>query len=134
MKNWYTKEAGVLESPDKYLAPVDVTVFGPASMDEKFDLEGPGKLYIDFNIEVEARSWGIKDIGVFVDGVVKVPIYVNDSATNRLVEERSVDVDLSKIKKEESDKSGIVTLGDLTLYLDGNFNVDYNNSSLEIIK
>ena len=136
MKNWYTREAQVqslMSDPNQYDAKVDVNVY-EAQIDDKYDVEGPGSLFIKFYIQIEARSWGIKDISVSPIGIINVPISITDVESMRVLEEREVTLDLNQIKKEETTGNGVITLGALDLYLDKDFNVDYSNSSLEIMK
>jgi len=136
MKNWYVREAQVqspMSDPNEYQTKVDVNIY-PSGISEKYDVEGPDDIFMGFHIEIEARSWGIKDINVWVRGTIKIPISINDIETMRLIEEKEIIVDLDKIKKEETTGQGIVTVRSIDVYLDANFNVDYNHSSLEIVK
>jgi len=108
---------------------VDVNVYG---FGDTLDIES-SKVSINFRIDVETREWGIKNISVHVYGTVTVPISIS-GINGGPAESKEVVVDLSKIKTNETTGNGVVTLGDLDLNLDSNFNVDYNNSILEIMK
>jgi hypothetical protein len=134
MKNWYKiSQVNGTQDSDSYVASVDVSVYGGDTA--KYDIELPRKkIDVPFRLDLDVRSWGIKNIGVLVDGMINVPIFLNDIETSRLLEERNVVVDLAKINKEEIKGNGAVTLGEMDLYLDQNLNVDYKSSSLEIYR
>ena len=88
---------------------------------------------IPFKIDIESRSWGIKDIHVSTSAVVEIPITLAQYR-DEVSEERIASVDLSKIKQDESSGNGKVYIESLQLHLNDDFSVDYVNSRLEVVK
>ena len=129
--SWYTKKAAGVQDPNEYTAVVDVSVWGIENSDIEVEA---GRVAIKFRIDIEAREWGIKNISAYVYGMVIVPLFISYLDETKPVESKEITVDLSKVKVTESDGRGIVTLGDLDLYLDTNFNVNYEQTTLEILK
>lgn len=56
----------------------------------------PGKVFLKYNIEVEERSWGIKDINVFSKGKVEFEVEVVDIDDN-LIDTIDVSIDMSDV-------------------------------------
>lgn len=127
--NWYTKKAAV-QDPNEYTTIVDVSVWGIENLDIEVEAS---RVSIKFRLDIEAREWGIKNISAYVYGSVVVPLFISYPDT-RPVESKEITVDLSRVKVTEVDGKGVITLGDLELYLDTNFNVNYEKTTLEILK
>ena len=130
---WYNKHAQLLEKTpeNEFNAEVSVKMGGGP---EDYDIEPLlPKTNIKFFIDVEYRSWGIKDIILYVTGGTKIG-YRTESYGELEEKQGEVVVDLEKINKEIIESKDTYTLGTLQVWLDESFNVDYNSSSLEIIK
>jgi len=130
--SWYKQTAIGTLDPNEYLATVNVSVDVPYS--DKYDVEHDKKATIPYRIEIDGRSWGIKAFDVFVNATITINVTLMDLETMRPLEEKPISIDLSQIKQQENLGHGLVTLGDLEIYLDQNFNVDYKQSTLEILK
>jgi len=90
---------------------------------------------IKFTIEIEARSWGIKDLSVAVPPqILTIPVNVTiwDVNGNSHEEEKQIQLDTSKLSYSVNSGTRVVTLGDLTLYINADFSVDYSHSYLDI--
>ena len=124
---WYKKADNV--GADAYNTKVNVKMFGPTDYDVAAD-----SISMQFEIDVEARSWGIDNISVTVVDNIQVPYTLTeyDDAGYEQDSQKVVDVDLSQVPKDIVRGSGSVTLGDLELWLDDQFNVDYKQSELTI--
>ena len=121
---------------NRYMADVRVSVNGVDIT--RYDiLPYQSTVTVSFDIEIEERGWGIKDITVTTSHSFNYLLGIEETdASGKIINsiEKSIPVDLGKIKKEEIKGKGVYTLGILELYLDPNFQVDYKNSSLEILK
>jgi len=132
--SWYKQS----QSLDPYEAKVRINIYAVTEGED--DLVEPSNEYIiiPFKISIEHRSWGIKGIDVYVGGMIQVPITIQrwNAATNQKTEEEKIiPVDLTKINKEDNVRSGeVCTLGEIDLWLDASYNVDYTSSSLEIMR
>jgi len=125
--SWYKKaDTGA----DDYSTKVKVSMYGPSN----YEVEGPDSVYVKFRIDVEAREWGIKNINLLVGGIIEVPYLLTeyDADDNESESQRSIEVDLAQVPKENKTGSGVITLDSLELWLDDSFNVDYNRSSLSL--
>jgi len=130
MGNWFhrgVRQAGLLDDdPDIYTANVKVYMSGEGILIQP-DVQ---TISIQFKIEIEARSWGIKDFSVRMhDTSVSVPWHSDDDTES--INGVAV-VDLSKVRWDQQKGSGLVTITDLNVYLDANGEVDYKHSYLEV--
>jgi len=118
---------------NEYMQMVRISVFGgPDNVD--INLLQKSSL-IKFSIDVEYRSWGIKDISVTIlSSFIEIPIESTTFSNNQdLTEDKKIVVDISKLKQEFI-QSNAVTLREMDIYLDNNYNVDYKSSSIVIEK
>lgn len=99
------------------------------------EAEGDKKVKVPFSLDLDARPWGIKDILLALSGTVEVSYLIRDltGEEEKLVKEGTVVVDLAKVPKEKVASNGQVTLGDLTLALNEDGSVNYENSLIETI-
>jgi hypothetical protein len=90
---------------------------------------------IHFRIDIEARSWGIKGFTVtIIDTAVQIPVIVTRWTNNQDVEEdRTILVDLTKLRQNHIQSRGVVSLGEMEIVLEKDFSVNYIMSSIEIL-
>jgi len=128
---WYKKADNL--GADDYSTNVKVNMFGGA---DDTDIYASNEVSVKFRIDVEAREWGIKHMSVMVSGLVEVPYTIIEYDENELELEKEgvVVVDLSQLVKTERKNSGVVTIGDMDLWLDKSGSVVYNRSEIVIYK
>lgn len=67
----------VNEAEETYKNEVPLSIhFAGVGLDDDEYEESPDKVEIEFDIDVDHRSWGIKDINVFLRGVVEFEVVV----------------------------------------------------------
>lgn len=123
-----------LANVEQYISAVNADVHFLANQNKIFNTSG--KVSVSFQIEIEARSWGIKGIYVYPTGVAQISGIVESREGDRNLpeEDKTIAVDLTKIKSDYQRRgNGVVTLGDMTVYIDDNYQVDYGRSSIEIL-
>jgi hypothetical protein len=98
------------------------------------DTENEQKIVIGFDIDIDARHWGIKEILVIVGSSdVSFSFDVRDTQVSPEKDEvysKTIQFDPSKIPVQMSAGSSI-TITDLTLTLNSDFTVDYGKSYFE---
>jgi hypothetical protein len=119
-------------STNHYVASVPVTVYG-ANESETLNAF-TSNVYVEFEIEMEDRSWGIKFINIQPQGTVNVTIIVANIDPKSNEQTKEIIVDVSRLGQEVRNASGICTVTGLELYLDANYQVDYDKSRLEVAK
>lgn len=123
----------IAQSQDEYVNNATVNIYD--SVPDREVESGNKQIPVNFRIDIEARSWGIKDISVFITStVLTIPIVVTtfDANSNDRQEDRTIQVDLSKMRKHEDTGSGVVTVSEINIVLDQNFNIDYTKSYIGI--
>ena len=127
---WYKKANNL--GADNYTTNIKVNIYGGPDNTDMYVYQS---VPVKFSIDVEAREWGIKNIGVVVEDGIEVPLSVIEYDENEMEIEKEVTilVDLSQITKEELKGKEVVTIGDLDLHLDKSGNVDYKMSLLSIL-
>jgi len=127
MTTWY-KKADNLGS-ETYTANIKVSMYGLSD----YDIEATSQVEVKFSIDVEARSWGINHIGIGINGSIQVPYEFSSWSEHEDTRKQgSVNVDLEQLTREVQSGAGIVTVGNLELWLNDQFDVDYDKSSLTI--
>jgi len=133
------KKAGWMKkatfSTNHYMAPVPVTIYG-ANENEVLNAF-TSNVYIEFEIEMEDRSWGIKSMEVHPQGTVSISIIVaNIDPQNAESNEQTKEIviDVSRLKQQRKKVGEACTIIGLALHLDANYQVDYDNSYLEVAK
>ncbi len=122
-----------VQQPNQYVAEIEVQMFGRGAEDEYVDVNS--KVRVNYFIEIDHRSWGIKDINISPIGTIEVPYSIsrNPSGADEVTTEHTVMVELSKIKQEVMEGSG-VWIQSLELYLLPDGSVDYKRSELNVVK
>jgi hypothetical protein len=99
----------------KHQVELDLYVKG-LNRDEQ--AKGPDKVDVEFNIQVEHRSWGIKDINIMLRGTTEFDVEILDLDDNE-VDVIPVKLDYSSLDYElEWARGGGFTVQSLEVYLD----------------
>ncbi len=137
MKNWYKKsqaDSGNLNE-NEYIARVKVNIHH-LGLDNKSELILNMMVSFKYIIEIEYASWGIKDINVFFKDILQLPATLNkyDQQGEFISDsEKILLLDMSKLKIDKLEGSGVF-VSDLDIELNDNFEVDYNNSSITVVR
>lgn len=124
-----SKLAQITPPSNQYNAIVKLNV--NASSENNLDINHNKNINIPFIIEQDIRDWGIKETNVIISGLINIPIQINHWGEEKdIEEEKIINVDLEKIRKNMSGGNGMVTITDLDIYLDNNFNVNYELSEM----
>jgi len=124
-----------------YSVSIEPTVFDAADVESRrespeqwINVEEAGTVVVNFRINVEARSWGIRGIDVSIPPAqTSLTIWIVKNSGNELDEvltERIVHFDPSQIELHMR-PGGTVTISDLELALNKDFSVDYSKSYFE---
>ena len=120
---WYKKaDTGA----NSYSTTVKVKMYGPKHV----DIGASDLVKVNFNIDVEAREWGIKYVGIVLSDTVNVPYIILDDDENEVG--GTIAVDLSQVSKEFLAGSNTFTVGDMELWLDDNFNINYDMTTIQV--
>lgn len=86
----------VIEQMDGYRAEVQVTIYASNYVKARNlgDIENNDRVSVAYDIDIEFRSWGIKDITLSFRKPVTIHIVEQDLDSN-VVGERDIEVDLS---------------------------------------
>jgi len=122
---WYKKADNL--GADDYRYNIRVNIYGPSQV----DIAATDSVPVNFSINVEAREWGIKYIGVVLSETINVPYIVTNEDETEMV--GSIDVYLSKVEQKKSSGAGSFTVGDLDLLLDDNFAVNYDGTAITVL-
>lgn len=91
------------------------------------------RTFVKFLIEVEARSWGIKSLVVTISKIEPIHAIVTEFNVDKETEkDLTIEIDATKLKLENVPSRGTITTGNIELYLNPDFSVDYNQSRIEI--
>lgn len=105
------KEAKINEATNDYSVEADLDVTFSRHVPD-WDIEHPRKVDVHFNIEEEHRSWGIKDVSIYVTKPVNVPFVLvkwgGEEEDERF--EKEVTVPTDKITYEWDDSAGIFSI------------------------
>lgn len=90
---------------------------------------------VKYRIDVDYRSWGIKDIHVYAFGTVEVEVQYITYDANEMEEEHetTITVELDKLRKDSVKGDGVWIQG-MDLQIDENFQVDYETSYLTVVE
>lgn len=116
---------------------VELTVLRDGSPFEAYtDMECPKHATVTFDVELECRDYGIKEIDVFPRGTVPIQFTTTTfDGDNENVVDRSVSVDVRLCKAEfTSGKHGQCFVDSLTVYLKPDWTVNYDKSVVGIVR
>lgn len=123
---------------NEYQTPIKVNIWlnAPQELKNQIDYDNSVQATARFTIDVEHRSWGIKDIFVNVTSISTIEIIIMDAETmddtNPVkVIEAKIDPSQLKTEKHSPENSGI-TVGDIELNIDYDGNIDYNKSYIQV--
>lgn len=96
-----------------------------------FFVDDVDELGVDFTIEIEHRSWGIKDINMYINGESLVTCVAEDKNTG---EQKDIEfeIDWSKMEKTEWVKGGHYSPYGATIYLNADNTVNYKESYVDM--
>lgn len=104
------------------------------------EVEYRKKVVVNFTLDMEFRSWGLKSVEVIPFGTATVQLTVKDfaSANDEIGTERevvvSVDYSKCKVKHEKGDGYGTVTVTGFTLHLTPEWLPDYRFSQIHVTR
>lgn len=110
-----------------YSTEVAVSVASPGTT--WFVSENDPKARVNFILDLDIREWGIKDILMIPQGIVQINYVAVVEATDS-EEHRTIQVDLSQLKVDLTEGRAW-TLGELTISLDDQGQVDYGRSYIQ---
>ena len=126
MLNNFTKLRKLHEQSDEYRAKVQVHF----TIEEKGYVADSVYVEVPFNIDMEFRSWGLKDISVDLTSEVEVELNLQDEAGNE--KPLTIKVDLTQLPREWVRGGGYAPL-EMSLHLTTDGKIDYKNSYIEIM-
>jgi hypothetical protein len=124
------KTADFLSEVDIYTAEANVEIY---HVRDDVSIEPDRKtIPIKFRIDIEARSWGIKEMSIsLVDTLVDVPWHSSYDEPQEMIGKAVVD--LTKVKRSVEHGGGMIGISSLDIWLDANNNVDYKRTELNTI-
>lgn len=139
MKNWYKKaqlipQRGSLGmGEDEYNATVHLKAseYGPNG---EWEAVIDAKTSFKYHIEIEHRSWGIKDFHVYFRDALKemmIITYFDKDGNEIKTEDRPISIDMSKLPVEYVRGDGI-SVADIDISLTSNLEIDYSRSSITV--
>jgi hypothetical protein len=106
---------------DKYVREVEAKFYQGTYKGYEINDISPIKIRVSFSIDIEMKSWGIRDINLGgITGPSEVEVEVNYYIDNDNTEDAYVTIplDWSKLITEKDSSSGIITVGDeVEIYL-----------------
>jgi hypothetical protein len=106
---------------DKYVREVEAKFYQGTYKGYEINDISPIKLRVSFSIDIEMKSWGIRDINLGgITGPSEVEVEVNYYIDNDNTEDAYVTIplDWSKLITEKDSNSGIITVSDeVEIYL-----------------
>jgi hypothetical protein len=106
---------------DKYVREVEAKFYQGTYKGYEINDISPIKVRVSFSIDIEMKSWGIRDINLGgITGPSEVEVEVNYYIDNDNTEDAYVTIplDWSKLITEKDSSSGIITVGDeVEIYL-----------------
>jgi hypothetical protein len=135
-KGWY-KSAQVSPitglADNEFSNAVKVSVIG-GPQDSDVDPLRP-TVDVKYRIDVDYRSWGIKDINIYAFGPVEVELrHITYDANDMEQEnETTITVELDKLQRESVKGDGVWVQA-MDLQIDENFQVDYEASFLTVVE
>jgi len=133
--SWYKESQNPYLSDNNYTVEVNPQITPPRIGNENYDINA-NPVKVPFIINLDIRSWGVKDISVYATETIIVHLNINQWGDEEDMEtEKDLFVDLSKLPEEqEASRHGVYTVTELTLELNEQFEVDYDNSSITFAK
>ena len=107
---------------DNYSREIEVNIYAGNSLYKGNEINDISRynMTLSYNIDIEARQWGIKDISLYgISGPgeleLEIDYYVDDSNTDSDV--ITIPLDWDKLETESNSGEGVITIGD-TLDID----------------
>jgi hypothetical protein len=101
---------------------------------EEMEVISPKQVEIGFNIDIEYRSWGIKDIMVQPSGHGPIEVLLVDAETldeYNPIKTLDLEIDFSQLKVDKN-TADYISVGDLELVIDYNGNINYEKSYIDV--
>lgn len=115
----------VHEQEDKlFYSNVRVDIYHAGAQNKMIDV-ADGSVRVEYQIEIEYRDFGIKDINVYPEGEVTIEAEIVDEKNNKTP--MTIKVDMSKVRVEWQEGSGIQPLS-MDIAVNENGEVDYEKS------
>lgn len=105
---------------DTYSKEVKVDIYAPSNVlykgNEINNIPYP-TIKLNYNIEIDAREWGIKDVSLYgIEGEneleIEVDYWVDGSETDSQTENTILQLNWENLKTESNTGEGVVTIGD----------------------
>jgi len=96
-------------------------------------IESTSRCTVQYMIETEWRSWGLKDLTVTPTGTAQFEIEVLNEAQadTASAETRTITFEPNRIKVDAEPGNSVI-MGGAEIWLDADFNVDYERSRLQL--
>lgn len=135
--NWYKKAqvpiTDLLESQYTATVRLHCTEYGPNGDWEAVIDSNPTFIY---DIELEHRSWGVKDINVSCNKILEETLsvtYFNEGGDEIRTEDRPISIDLSKLSINYVNGDGIF-ISDIDIDLNEDLTINYENSFITAVR
>jgi hypothetical protein len=121
---------------DRYERPVkvDVRTYGTTINGNDIDWATCGNITLNYQIDMEHRSWGIKDISLYdIKGPSEIEIEITPQVEDAEDVYVTVPLDWENIEIETQESEGVVTVGDeIEIQLGNNENGDIIVKSITV--
>ena len=114
-------------NPGEYSNNVTLTIYSDTP--NEYEIEAPRTIKISFDLDIDIRSWGIKEINIITRGIIQIEYYLTSEKENL---KKTIAIDLEKIPKD-TQKSDSITIGELNITITNN-TIDYKRSNLTIYR
>lgn len=115
------------QEEQNYYSNVRVEVSFSGKSNKIIDLVD-GNVRVEYQIDVEYRDFGIKDVNVYPQGEILIDAEVLDDRNNRT--SLQIKIDMSKVRVEWIAGSGVQPL-DMNILINENGEVDYERSYIQ---
>jgi len=112
----------------------DIETYGVKINGEDIDWAVSGELNLDYLIEMEHRSWGIKDVSLYdIQGPSEIEIEITPQVDDAEDVILTLSYDWNNVEREVETGRGIITIGsEITIKLGNNENGDVIIESIHI--
>jgi hypothetical protein len=123
----------LLQENDDYSTKVNTSILinFPEEVKRKYDYDTFFQSTVNFTLEIDAKSWGIKTLQITVTAISPIEIEIRDAETNNPIDTLTINVDPSKLKVDLEKPDNYIGLGDLELSINPDGQVDYEHSYIQ---
>lgn len=130
-KNQWIKTAQLAN--DEYVNEAQVSFYINSRTPNEQNISiADAKTFVKYSIQIEARSWGIKGMTIAIRSIEPVTAVVEDYVKD-VEQNKDVNINIDALQlKTESARGGVISTGAIDLWLNPDFSVDYNKSSITV--